>query len=162
MHIDNEKLSMTQNRRQEEIQQDNFFLVKESTDYQQAPKVVILEFWKQSRQGKKREVGNIQTEAKFLVPDWGIGGDIVDSGIGYIVAGRPIRQPYDRVNYIPQSGTKIVAFRQQCHTLVATEWGKSSHSHTASNRKINSVTHWGQEIQVKHTRDCIQVCTLGS
>ncbi len=49
--------------------------------------------------------------AKFLVPDR---GDVVDSGKGLSyrtarISGGPVRQPYARVDYIPQSGTKNLA-----------------------------------------------------
>jgi hypothetical protein len=40
--------------------------------------------------------------SKFLVTEW---GDIIDYGIQSF----PVRQPYARVDYIPQSGTKNLA-----------------------------------------------------
>jgi hypothetical protein len=51
--------------------------------------------------------------AKFIVPDW---GDKVDSGIGLSyrpaklhMVGRPVQQPYARVNYVPHSGNMNLA-----------------------------------------------------
>jgi hypothetical protein len=40
--------------------------------------------------------------AKFIVPEWGGGGDKVDSGIPEpMEPGGPVRQPYAGVNFIP-------------------------------------------------------------
>ncbi len=59
---------------------------------------------------------HLSTEAKFVVPDWGINYSRLLHSVAIptcqpMYPGRPARQPNAGVDYIPQSGTKSQAGR---------------------------------------------------
>jgi hypothetical protein len=79
---------------------------------------------------------DFRSVAKFLVPDWWV---IVDSGIGLsyrparLHRRKPVQQPYARVDYISQSGTKNLA----------SGFVLSSSSIAKNSRKFGRVTQMG-------------------
>jgi hypothetical protein len=100
--------------------------------------------------------------AEFLVPDW---GDIVDPGISVVVPSRqqpmypgvPVRQPYARVDYIPQSGTKNSATDptgvRQTATSKAVIGIKNKQNNLFKNDDIGSFKkRWGEFTSAQENR----------